>query len=370
MTITSKSSKINKNFGISSSAEGAIRFTMRLISLSILSLAAGLTIARNFSNPIRVPGADPHIVTTGGYYYLTNTQTTHISVTRSTTLGGLLNGDTRTVWSDTNPDRNQDIWAPEMHFIDGIWYIFYTAGNGDIGQGQRSFVLKGCDINPYDCNYTFLAELMPAAGGQGGPKLETPWSIDGTYLTIGAGRYHVVSAINQQGIQSIQIAELDTQTWTVSPWSIISSPTEPWEMADAVSGEPAAVNEGPNALYHNGSTWLSFSASWCGTPAYTLGLLHYVGSGDPLNALSWEKSGPVLSSANGNYGTGHNVFFLSPDGTEVWNAYHATNNSAGSCGGDRYTMAQIVNFDVSGNPDLGVPVNRGSSLKVPSGDGS
>lgn len=123
--------------------------------------------AQTFLDPIRNPGADPHIVTTGGYYYLTNTQGGFISVTRSTTLGGLVNGDTKTVWTDTDPDRNQNVWAPEMHLIDGTcvlapsqpfnrcftsftdsmislsWYIFYTAGNGDVENGQRSFVIRG-----------------------------------------------------------------------------------------------------------------------------------------------------------------------------------------------------------------------------------
>lgn len=26
----------------------------------------------------------------------------------------------------------------------------------------------------------------------------------------------------------------------------------------------------------------------------------------------------MLSQGNGNYGTGHNCFFMSPDGTETW----------------------------------------------------
>jgi len=141
-------------------------------------------------------------------------------------------------------------------------------------------------------------------------------------------------------------------------------------MANAVPGQPAAVNEGPNPLYHDGRTWLSFSASWCGTATYALGLLAYDSSGDPLQASSWTKSGPAFSAANSNYGTGHNCFFSSPDGTEVWNAYHATTNAAGSCGGDRYTMAQIVNFDGRGNPDLGIPIEGGQDFRVPSGDGA
>lgn len=52
------------------------------------------------------------------------------------------------------------------------------------------------------------------------------------------------------------------------------------------------------------------------------------------------------------------------------NGFHATTNSAGSCGGDRYTLAQPVNFDANGNPDLGTPVAKGTQINVPSGDGS
>lgn len=105
-----------------------MRFTMNPLSLSVLSFVTGLAVAQTFSDPIRNPGADPHMVTTGGYYYLTNTQGTFISVTRSTTLGGLISGDTRTVWTDTDTDRNQNMWAPEMHLIDGM-YVFAILEN-------------------------------------------------------------------------------------------------------------------------------------------------------------------------------------------------------------------------------------------------
>lgn len=58
------------------------------------------------------------------------------------------------------------------------------------------------------------------------------------------------------------------------------------------------------------------------TPNYGLGLLRYNG-GDPLQRTSWEKDGrKYLSQANGNYGTGHNSFFMSPDGTQVWVSRH------------------------------------------------
>lgn len=96
---------------------------MFFTALSTLGFAL-LAQCQTFKSPIRSPGADPHMVTTGGYYYLTNTEGSHISVTRSKTVGGLLGGETKTVWTDTDPNRNANFWAPEMHHIDGMLVIF------------------------------------------------------------------------------------------------------------------------------------------------------------------------------------------------------------------------------------------------------
>ncbi len=82
---------------------------------------------------------------------------------------------------------------------------------------------------------------------------------------------------------------------------VLSEPTQSWERVDT------PVNEGPAAMYHGGKTFLSFSASFCWTSSYQLGLLTYK-SGDPTLMSSWTKTGPLFSSANGNYGPGHNGY--------------------------------------------------------------
>lgn len=61
-------------------------------------------------------------------------------------------------------------------------------------------------------------------------------------------------------------------------------------------------------MYHDGKTYIVYSGSYCWTPDYQLGYLTWDGSGDPLDSGSWSKTGPVFSSANGNYGTGHNAY--------------------------------------------------------------
>jgi len=146
------------------------------------------------------------------------------------------------------------------------------------------------------------------------------------------------------------------------PARVLSEPTLPWERVRN------PVNEGAAPLYRGNRTFLTYSASDCWTDSYQLGLLAYRGAGDPMLAASWVKSGPVFSSANGNYGTGHNGFFTSPDGTEVWNVYHATTARSGACDGNRYTAAKKVGWNADGSPDFGRADAAGTVLVGPSGE--
>lgn len=174
-----------------------------------------------------------------------------------------------------------------------------------------------------------------------------------------------------------------TSPSSLGPATLLTKPTQSWE----TQGD-FPVAEGPAALYHGGKTYIAYSGSQCWSPSYQLGLLTYKGSGDPTNANSWTKSGPVFSSANGNYGTGHNGyafcyescrmkhankselfrFFTSPDGKEIWNVYHATSNPAGACDGNRYTAAQKVNWNADGTPNFGQAVKPGQTITGPSGE--
>lgn len=106
-------------------------------------------------------------------------------------------------------------------------------------------------------------------------------------------------------LQSLCIAPL-TSPGKIGTTKVLSQPTQSWEK----NGSP--VVEGPAAMYHGGKTYLTYSASYCWTAQYSLGLLTWNGSGDPSLGASWAKSGPVFTSANSNYGPGHNGYALEP----------------------------------------------------------
>ncbi|KAF2090463.1 glycoside hydrolase family 43 protein [Saccharata proteae CBS 121410] len=320
----------------------------RLSILSILVLLLPLALSATYSNPLKNPnGSDPHMVYTGGYYYLMTTTWTDLEITRATTLEGLKTGDTKVVWTDTTASRCCNVWAPEMHYLEDVWYIYYTAGESTDLDGQRAHVLQG-GATPWD-SYTYLAQLT------------TTWAIDGTILRTTSANYFVFSCISTESLQSLCIAPL-TSPGVIGDISVISEPTEDWETVES------PVNEGPAAMYHGGVTYMTYSASYCWSTSYQLGLLTWDGSTDPTEEAAWTKSGPVFSSADGNYGTEHNGFFQSPDATEIWNVYHATANTAGACDGNRYTMAQIVNWNSDGTPNFGVAETLGTVLEGPSGE--
>jgi hypothetical protein len=154
--------------------------------------------------------------------------------------------------------------------------------------------------------------------------------------------------------------------WTISATrSRISWPTLAWEQV----GSPD-VNEGPEILQRNGKTFLIYSASYCGTPDYKLGMLTYTGT-NPLSASSWTKNpNPVFqkNTAGGVYGPGHNGFFKSPNGTEDWIVYHATTNSAGNCGTGRTTRIQKFTWNADGTPNFGTPFALNTAITLPAGD--
>ncbi|KAI2615221.1 glycoside hydrolase family 43 protein [Hypoxylon sp. NC1633] len=317
-------------------------FSTGKLVTALLGAASCLLVspATAFTNPIRRPGgSDPHITYSGGYYYLLSTTWTDVEIARATTIDGLKTAARKVVYSSSEANRCCNVWAPEAHYIDGTWYIYFSAGSADTLDRQNLHVLKG-GASAWD-DYTYAAQLTQ------------DWSIDGSVARFdGWGNYFVYSCFHGVPYQSLCMQKLASDNLSLmGNISVISQPLEAWEQ----SGTP--VNEGPAALYLD-KTYIAYSANHCWTPDYCLATLEWDGATDPQSAAGWTKSdGCVFSGGvNGHYGTGHNGFFRSPDGTQTWNVYHATANSAGACDDSRYTMIQALGTNSDGSPNFGTPV--------------
>ncbi|KAE8146055.1 glycosyl hydrolase [Aspergillus avenaceus] len=317
----------------------------------LLGLWALSPVALGYTNPIRNPsGSDPFAVYSGGYYYLLTTTWNDVQVSRSTTVEGLKSApETKVVYSTTEESHCCNVWAPEVHYLGDKWYIYYTAGTSADLDGQRLHVLAG-GSTPWD-DYTYAGQLT------------TEWAIDGSVLRFNDhGNFLMFSCFHGVEYQSICLQQLGSDYVSLTgDIYIISEPTEDFE----THGTP--VNEGPAALYMNGATYIAYSASYCWTSYYCVGLLTWDGTTKPTSKSAWSKhDGCLLSSANGNYGTGHNSFFQSPDSSETWIAYHATTSSSGACDDSRYTMIQKLPSGSNGVPDFGEAVAWTAEINEPS----
>jgi GH43 family beta-xylosidase len=320
--------------------------------------------ARTFTNPVLGPGQDPSVVTYRGWYYFTQTSpdSTYISIRRSRSIKTLAAAPRTVTWKGSESGSPCcEWWAPELHHINGAWYIYTTADNGS-NDNHRLQVLQASDpLGPY----TYKGQLTTPGGH---------WSIDPSPLQLPGGRLYLLWSgwpADANGVQNIYIAAL-ANPWTITgDRTLLSTPTDPWELNSG--SVPVKVNESPEPLLHGGKVWVTYSGSGCWTPDYALGLLSAPAGSDLLDATSWTKSSqPVFRSnpAADIYGPASNGFFTSPDGRQTWTAFHAVNDSAGNCGLERDVYAQPVTWGPGGAPQLGdgMPVPLTTPLQVPSGD--
>lgn len=100
--------------------------TIVLIVLGIVSLTQA---QGTYTNPILDSnGADPWVIQNDGWYYLMYSTNTNIMLYRSKVLTDWNDADSKTLFDPPNGTAySTDLWAPEIHFIDGLWYVIFTA---------------------------------------------------------------------------------------------------------------------------------------------------------------------------------------------------------------------------------------------------
>ncbi|ONI92707.1 alpha-arabinofuranosidase, partial [Saccharothrix sp. ALI-22-I] len=301
---------------------------LAVIAVAVMTALAGLVVstpaaqaspAVQYTNPLVEQRADPHIFKhTDGFYYFTATAPEYdrIILRRATTIQGLASAPETVIWrKHTTGEMGAHIWAPEIHFINGKWYVYFAAGRADDIWKIRMYVLESSSANPLTGAWTERG------------KITTPWdtfALDASTFVANGVRY-LTWAQAEPGISTnsnLYIARMGTDPWTITGTvARISVPTLGWETVGY------KVNEGPAVIERNGRLFLTYSAS--ATDAnYCLGMLTASSTANLLSASSWTKSpNPVFAtnSATGQYGPGHNSFTVSEDGQSDILVYHDRN---------------------------------------------
>lgn len=306
-------------------------------------------------NPIIFQRADPQILLDehGRYLFTASVpEYDRVILRRADTIPGLGRAEERVLWRRPAAGRMAGhIWAPEIHRIDGRWYIYFAAGDGDDVFRIRTYVLQCAGDDPLVGDWSVLGQLV------------TPWdtfTLDATSFEH-RGTDYLCWAQREPGIETnsnLYLAPLATPTTLAAAPARLTVPTYDWET------QGYKVNEGAALLKHGDHLFLTYSAS--ATDArYCMGMLTARADADIMNPASWSKSPvPVFESAPEHFvwGPGHNSFTKAKDGTDLL-VYHARNyrdiEGEPLYDPNRHARVQPIVYDAAGMPVFGKPVPDG-----------
>lgn len=355
-----------------------------------------------YTNPLIYHRADPFVYkhTDGNYYFVASYtdnehnligeyQYRYIFLRKAATIEGLADGsgqyEEKAVFERGTVQGNNSphIWAPEVHFINGEWYIYYTTCTSDEDMWSiRPHALR-CTGNPMEDEWENLGRIKTTTEDS---IAFTDFSLDHTVLQHRGELYFFWAEkhpkvmgenVNVGGDYDENAVQVNSDIYVakmVNPWTIDSSrickvvePAYNWEL----HGFP--VCEGPAVLVKNGKIFMAYSAS--GTDAlYCMGLCTADENADLLDSASWAKTPyPVFQSsrATGQFGPGHNSFTYDEDGNEVM-VYHARQEErylvdpgyqplydAG-----RNASVSRVYWNPDGTPNFSVPIPSGKGKEI------
>lgn len=300
----------------------------------------------SYQNPLVFQRADPWCYKhTDGFYYFTGSvpEYDRIELRRAPSLEELEHGDVKTIWyKHTSGLMSHNIWAPELHYIHGKWYIYFAAGRAEDPFHIACFLLECDDDDPMHGNWMERGQI------------DTGWDNFALDMTtfLHHGEQYLIWAqkpLDDMSVGSnLYIAKCDNP-WTLASSAVcISTPEYDWET------HRFKVNEGAAVLQRNGKIFVTYSASDT-SAAYCMGLLWADENADLLNPASWHKSQtPVFTTCrqSSRYGPGHNSF-TTASGKDVL-IYHCRLYE--EINGDplddpnRHAMATAFTYDKNGFP--------------------
>lgn len=274
-----------------------------------------------YNEPWIMQRADPYIYKhESGMYYFTASVPAYdkIILRESDTLEGLADATEHEIWHkhDTGIMGNH-IWAPELHYLNQKWYIYFAAGDAEDKWNIRPYVLECADADPVRGIWRELGKMQCADEDEFSFRA---FSLDATVFE-NHGKYYYVWAEKVgvgKMISNLYIAEMETPNKLKTVQVMLTTPDYDWERVGFW------VNEGPAVIKRFGKIYLTYSASETGAP-YCMGMLTADEDSDLLDPSSWRKERyPVLASDESRtiYGPGHNSFTKDEEGNDIL-VYHA-----------------------------------------------
>jgi GH43 family beta-xylosidase len=323
------------------------------MTIPLVMVLSAMMSAIEYRNPVILQRADPWVMRhSDGWYYFTASvpEYDRIELRRSKTIAGLRDAQPKVIWrKHERGEMGAHIWAPEIHHIDGKWYIYFAAGRAEAIWEIRIWALSNDSADPMEGKWVERGQM------------KTDWesfALDATTFEHRGKRCMVWAQHDPKfgpGTCLYMAAMKDALT-IQSPQVRISAPQLPWERIGH------NVNEAPAVLVRNGRVFIAYSAS-ATDHNYCMGLLTARENADLLDATSWTKSPqPVFctNEANSQFGPGHCSFTVAEDGKTDLLVYHARPyrdvKPDPLRDPNRHTRVQVLRWREDGTPDFGVPL--------------
>jgi len=302
-----------------------------------------------YNNPIVEQRADPWIFRTekGIYYFIaTSPEYDRIEIRKSKTINGLKEAKQKVIWRKHEKGiMGHHIWAPELHLIDGVWYVYFAAGEAENIWNIRMYALSNKSKDPRKGKWIEEGRIITQSES---------FSLDATTFEHNGVRYMIWAQnvpIGSHGT-SLVMSKMKNPTTLEGPEIVITKPEYDWEKV------MFNVNEGAAVIKRNGKIFVTYSAS-ATDHNYAVGLLWADENTDLMDSTSWIKSPlPVFytNEEEQRYGPGHNSFTIAEDGKTDLMIYHARNYK--EIKGDplrdpnRHTRVRILYWTEDGMPDF------------------
>jgi beta-xylosidase len=252
----------------------------------------------------KVPFGDPFIMLWEGKYYAYGTLSPDgIAVFISDDLltwsipeelpGGLaLHKDN--VWAD------RKFWAPEVSFVKGKFYMYYSA-------------------DEHICVATSDSPLGPFRQEIQKPMIEDEKCIDNSLFIDDDGKPYLLFDRFNDGL-NIWVAQLEDNLIEIKPETMQKciNVSQPWEEVWP------RVNEGSFVVKHNGTYYMTYSANSYESPFYGVGVATASKISGP-----WTKyeNNPILQKPGDLIGVGHSAMFTDKEG-KLRIVFHAHNSAS------------------------------------------
>jgi GH43 family beta-xylosidase len=300
-------------------------------------------VADKFNNPL-YQGQDPFVTYKDGFYYFVSSSNldsnNKVYVSKSRTL---IDQGEKVMVYDSKGDQTR-IFAPEIFFFDGKWYIYYCADLKEFGYQHMATVLESVTDDPQG-EYVDKGALY--AGENGVYKQAN----DFTVFENNGKLYAVWGTLGSGEPIGPAIAPMD------NPYTIT---------ADR-SFLPGGGGEGPRVLQRDGKVFITMSEGDYASDGYRLSYFTNT-DGDFLNPNSWTRTNDVFVATGDVSGPARAGFVKSADGKEDWMIYHSRVYQDTGRNWWRQVNIKKIGWNADGTPQFGQPVSPYEWLQLPSGD--